>query len=81
MFDIDTNNNDPALLVLSGLYLLNVDADFLSKLKRSHSSCSYFSNGAYLQWLRIVGPEWTHDCGGIRRIPPPSPRGGRWKLR
>jgi hypothetical protein len=42
--DIDANGNDPVLLALSTLELLNVDDDFTSKLKRAHSSRSYFSD-------------------------------------
>jgi hypothetical protein len=41
---IDTNGNDPALL--SPLTLeLNVDDDFLSKLKGADSACSYYFSG------------------------------------
>ncbi len=39
---IDNNGNDPALLALSTLETLNVDEDFLSKLKRAYSICNYF---------------------------------------
>ena len=36
---IDTNGSGPALLALSTLEILNVDDDFLSKLKGAFSSC------------------------------------------
>jgi hypothetical protein len=40
--DIDTNDNNPALLALLTLEILNVGDDFLSKLKGAYSStCSY----------------------------------------
>ena len=43
--DIDTDGNDPALLALSTLEILNVNDDFfLSKLKGEFFSCNYFSN-------------------------------------
>jgi hypothetical protein len=41
---IDTNGNALALLALSTLEILNVDDDFLSKLKGAHSSCNDFCN-------------------------------------
>jgi len=44
VLDIDTNGNDPALLALSALEILNVADDFRSKLKGVYSSCSCFSN-------------------------------------
>ena len=39
-----TNSNDPSLLAISKLEALNVDDDFLSKLKGAYSTCAYFSN-------------------------------------
>ena len=44
MHAIDNNYDDPALLALSTLEILNVDDDFLSKLKGAVSSCNNFSN-------------------------------------
>jgi hypothetical protein len=41
---IDTNGNDPTLLSLSTVELLNGDEEFLSKLKGAYTSCSYLSN-------------------------------------
>ena len=41
---IDTNGNDPTLLALSTLEILNVGDDFLSKLKEAYSSCTVFSS-------------------------------------
>ncbi len=40
--DIIYNGNNPTLLALSTLELLNVDDDFLSQLKRTYSTCNYF---------------------------------------
>ncbi len=44
MPDVDTNGNDLALLALSTLEILNVDDDFLSKLKGTYSTRTYFCN-------------------------------------
>jgi hypothetical protein len=44
VLNIDTNGNDPVLLALSTLEILDVDDDFLSISKGAYSSCSYFSN-------------------------------------
>ena len=37
--DIDTNSNDPPLLALSTLEILNINDDFLSKLKKGVLLC------------------------------------------
>jgi hypothetical protein len=50
--DIDTHGNDHALLALSTLEALNVDDDFLSKLKGTYSACGYFSNDNIRRRLR-----------------------------
>ena len=42
MHNIIYNGNDPALLALPTFQSLNVDDDFLSKLKEAYSSCNYF---------------------------------------
>ena len=43
MHGIDMNGNAPTLLTLSTMKL-NIDDDFLSRLKGAYSSCSYFSD-------------------------------------
>ena len=40
--EIDTNGNGHALLALSTLESLNVADDFMSNLKRAHSTCAYW---------------------------------------
>ena len=44
MFDINTNGNGSALLILSTLEALNVVDDFLSNSKGAYPTCIYFSN-------------------------------------
>ena len=44
MPDIDFDGNEASLLALSTFEILNVDDDFLSKLRGANSSCNHFSN-------------------------------------
>ncbi len=44
LLDIVYNGSDPALLALATFQSLNVDDDFLSKLKGAYSSCNYLSD-------------------------------------
>jgi len=44
VLEIHSNGNDPALLALSILEALNVDDDFMSKLKGAYSIFAYFCN-------------------------------------
>jgi hypothetical protein len=63
--DIDTNNNNPELLALSTLEILNVDEDFVSKLKGAYSACNYFSNENIESRLRQKLRKIMTDCFDI----------------
>ena len=52
MSDINTYGNDPVLLALSTLEILNVDDDFLSKLKGARTNLVVFSLMRILKGVR-----------------------------